>query len=47
MKRFNLRICVFAMLSSLFSFGLAQSLGFTPITFTIQNGIITGDSHKM
>lgn len=46
MKKFNLRICVFAMLSSLFSFGLAQSLGFTPITFTIQNGNITGNSHK-
>lgn len=46
MKKFNLRICVFAMLSSLFSFGLAQSLGFTPITFTIQNGDIIGDSHN-
>ena len=34
------------MLSSLFSFGLAQSLGFTPITFTIQNGNITGHTHN-
>ncbi len=46
MKKINLRICVFAMLSSLFSFGLAQSLGFTPIAFTIQNGNIIEDSHK-
>lgn len=33
MKRINLRICVFAMFSFLFSFGLAQSLDSIPIPY--------------
>ena len=45
MKKINLRICVFAMFSCLFSFGLAQSLDSIPIPFTMLKGDIIGDAH--